>query len=178
MAMIAMPSIDENLTLVVEKSKKVLDTDTSFIALHDEKTDELCWHISSGLVTERFKRLHVSMGRGLVGKVAQSSQWIVAEDYFKEIGPDFQSVTREEGMTSGIVVLIQIGQTNYGSFSLSTEQRPIFLKRIWILCSFSNILPPLKLRVSVRKSNFRTVRSDIENSMNSPKGAKIFTFLS
>jgi len=114
MAMIAERSIDENLTLVVEKSRQILGTDTSFIALHDEKTDELRWHISSGLVTERFKRLRVRMGKGLAGKVAQSGKWIVVEDYFKEIGSDFQGITREEGLISGIAVPIQIGQTNYG----------------------------------------------------------------
>ncbi len=114
MAMIAERSIDENLTLVVEKSRQILGTDTSFIALHDEKTDELRWHISSGLVTERFKRLRVRMGKGLAGKVAQSGKWIVVEDYFKEIGSDFQGITREEGLISGITVPIQIGQTNYG----------------------------------------------------------------
>jgi len=114
MAMIAERSIDENLTLVVEKSRQILGTDTSFIALHDEKTDELRWHTSSGLVTERFKRLRVRMGKGLAGKVAQSGKWIVVEDYFKEIGSDFQGITREEGLISGITVPIQIGQTNYG----------------------------------------------------------------
>jgi PAS domain S-box-containing protein len=113
-AMIAERSIDENLTLVVEKSRQILGTDTSFIALHDEKTDELRWHISSGLVTERFKRLRVRMGKGLAGKVAQSGKWVVVEDYFKEIGSDFQGITREEGLISGITVPIQIGQTNYG----------------------------------------------------------------
>ena len=114
MAMIAERSLDENLTLVVEKSRQILGTDTSFIALHDEKTDELRWHISSGLVTERFKNLRVRMGHGLAGKVAQSGQWIVVEDYFKEIGSDFQGITREEGLISGIAVPIQIGHTNYG----------------------------------------------------------------
>jgi len=113
-AMIAERSLDENLTLVVEKSRQLLGTDTAFIALHDEKTDELCWHISSGLVTERFKRLRVPMGHGLAGKVAQSGKWIVVEDYFKEIGSDFDGITRAEGLISGISVPIQIGQTNYG----------------------------------------------------------------
>ena len=48
MAMIAERSLDENLTLVVEKSRQILGTDTSFIALHDEKTDELRWKEDHG----------------------------------------------------------------------------------------------------------------------------------
>lgn len=115
MAMIAERSLDQNLTLVVEKSRQILDTDTSFIALHDERTDELRWHISSGLLTERFKRLRVRMGKGLAGEVAQSGKWIVVEDYFKEIGADIQGITRDEGLISGIGAPIRIGETHYGA---------------------------------------------------------------
>jgi PAS domain S-box-containing protein len=125
--MIAERSLDENLTLVVEKSRELLGTDTSFIVLHDEKTDELRWHISSGLVTERFKRLRVPMGHGLAGKVAQSGKWIVVEDYFKEMGPDVDNITRAEGLISGISVPIQIGHTNYGvlfAFNRTKTQFP------------------------------------------------------
>jgi two-component system phosphate regulon sensor histidine kinase PhoR len=113
-AMITERSLDENLTLVVEKTREILGADTSFIALHDERTDELCWHISSGLVTERFKRLRVPMGYGLAGRVAQSGKLIVVEDYFKEIGADVSGITKAEGLISGIAVPIQIGDTNYG----------------------------------------------------------------
>src|SRR5512139_17712 len=126
--MIAERSLDENLTLVVEKSRQILSTDTSFIALHNEKTDELRWHISSGLVTERFKKLRVRMGKGLAGKVAQSGKWIVVEDYFKEIGPDIQGITTEEGLISGIAVPIQIGQTNYGVLFAFNRSKTHFSK--------------------------------------------------
>ena len=130
-AMIAERSLDENLTLVVEKSRQILGTDSAFIALHDEKTDELCWHISSGLVTEEFKRLRVPMGHGLAGKVAQSGKWIVVEDYFrdyfKEVGSEIDSITRAEGLISGISVPIQIVPTNYGvlfAFNRTKTQFP------------------------------------------------------
>jgi two-component system phosphate regulon sensor histidine kinase PhoR len=126
-AMITERSLDENLTLVVEKSREILGTDTSFIALHDERTDELCWHISSGLVTEKFKRLRVPMGYGLAGRVAESGKWIVVEDYFKEIGGDVSGITRAEGLISGMAVPIQIGDTNYGvlfAFNRTKTQFP------------------------------------------------------
>lgn len=114
LAMIAEGSLDENLTLIVEKSRRLLGTDSAFIALNDEKTHELCWHISSGLLTESFKHLRVPMGVGLAGQVAKSGKYLVIEDYFKEVGPDFHEVTRVEGLISGIAVPIQIGSTNFG----------------------------------------------------------------
>ena len=126
--MVAEHSLDENLTLIVEKSQRLLGTDTSFIALHDEKTDELCWHISSGLVTESFKNLRVPMGIGLAGKVAKSGKYLVVEDYYKEIGPEMQQVTREEGLISGIAVPIQIGQTNFGVLFAFNRTKTKFTK--------------------------------------------------
>lgn len=114
LAMITERSLDENLTLIVEKSRHLLGTDTAFIALNDEKTNLLCWHISSGLLTESFKNLRVPIGKGLAGKVASSGKYYVVEDYYKETGPDFHEVTRAEGLISGIAVPIQIGKTNFG----------------------------------------------------------------
>ena len=128
LAMIAERSLDENLTLIVEKSQRLLGTDTSFIALHDEKADELCWHISSGLITESFKHLRVPMGIGLAGKVAKSGEYLVVEDYYKEIGPELHEVTRGEGLISGIAVPIQIGQTNFGVLFAFNRTKTKFTK--------------------------------------------------
>jgi len=125
-AMIAERTLDENLTLVVEKTRRILGADASFIALHDEEKNELRWHISSGLVTEKFKRLRVPMGQGLAGKVAQSGKWIVVEDYFKEI--DARDITRAEGLISGIAVPIQMGQTNYGVLFVFNRTKTQFPK--------------------------------------------------
>ncbi len=128
LAMIAERSLDENLTLIVKKSQRLLGTDTSFIALHDEKTDELCWHISSGLVTESFKHLRVPMGIGLAGRVAKSGKYLVVEDYYKEVGPELHEVTRGEGLISGIAVPIQIGQTNFGVLFAFNRTKKKFTK--------------------------------------------------
>jgi len=140
LAMVAKHSLDENLTLIVEKSQRLLGTDTSFIALHDEKTDELCWHISSGLVTESFKNLRVPMGIGLAGKVAKSGKYLVVEDYYREIGPEMQEVTRGEGLISGIAVPIQIGQTNFGVLFAFNRTKTKFTKTdLYTLNLFGNL---------------------------------------
>jgi PAS domain S-box-containing protein len=128
LAMITERSLDENLTLIVEKSRHLLGTDTAFIALNDEKTSLLCWHISSGLLTESFKNLRVPIGKGLAGKVASSGKYYVVEDYYKETGPDFHEVTRAEGLISGIAVPIQIGKTNFGVLFAFNRTKTRFTK--------------------------------------------------
>lgn len=114
LAMITERGLDENLTLIVQKSRRLLGTDTAFVALNDEKTNLLSYHISSGLLTESFKNLRVPIGKGLTGRVASSGKNFVVEDYYKEISPEFHEVTRAEGLISGIAVPIQIGKTNFG----------------------------------------------------------------
>lgn len=114
LAMVEDRTLDENLSLIVAESRELLGTDTAWIALHDLETRELCWHISSGLVSEEFKRLRVPLGMGLAGKVAQSGHYLIVEDYYKEIGPELHEVTRTEGLISGIAVPVQIGDANYG----------------------------------------------------------------
>jgi PAS domain S-box-containing protein len=128
LAMIAERSLDENLTLIVEKSRQLLGTETAFIALNDEKTQMICWHISSGLVTESFKNLRVPIGVGLSGKVAKSGKSYVVEDYYQEIGPELHEVTRAEGLISGIAVPIQIGPTNYGVLFAFNRSKTQFTK--------------------------------------------------
>jgi PAS domain S-box-containing protein len=128
LAMITERSLDENLTLIVEKSRHLLGTDAAFIALNDERTSLLTWHISSGLLTESFKNLRVPIGKGLAGRVASSGKYYVVEDYYKEIGPDFHEVTRAEGLMSGIAVPIQISTTNFGVLFAFNRSKTKFTK--------------------------------------------------
>ena len=114
LAMVEDRPLDENLSLIVGESRELLGTDTAWIALHDPETRELCWYISSGLISEAFKRLRVPLGMGLAGKVAESGHYLIVEDYYKEIGPELHEITRSEGLISGIAVPVQIGEANYG----------------------------------------------------------------
>lgn len=114
LAMVGDHTLDENLSVIVDESRELLGTDTAWIALHDHETQELCWHISSGLRSETFKKLRVPVNVGLAGKVARSGHWLIVEDYYREIGPEFHEVARTEGVISGIAVPVQIGESNFG----------------------------------------------------------------
>jgi two-component system phosphate regulon sensor histidine kinase PhoR len=114
LAMVADRTLDENLSVIVGESRELLGTDTAWIALNDHEARELCWHISSGLRSEPFKRLRVPLNMGLAGKVARSGHWLIVEDYYEEIGPELHEVARAEGLISGIAVPVQIGDQNFG----------------------------------------------------------------
>lgn len=126
LAMVGEHTLDENLSVIVDESRELLGTDTAWIALHDHETQELCWHISSGLRSEAFKKLRVPLNVGLAGKVARSGHWLIVEDYYREIGPELHEVTRTEGVISGIAVPVQIGESNFGVLFAFNRSRTQF----------------------------------------------------
>jgi len=126
LAMVGDRTLDENLALIVDKSRDLLGTDTAWIALHDPETKELYWHISSGLQSPEFKSLRIPVGRGLAGKVAENGHWLIVEDYYREIAPEYHAVTRFEGLESGIAVPVQIGEANFGVLFAFNRTRTTF----------------------------------------------------
>ncbi len=126
LAMTAERSLEENLALIVETSRSLLRADKSFLALRDEGTNELFMHTLSGIVTDEFKSLKIPVGIGLGGKVAESGQLYVVQDYFKEIGPAFHDVVRAEGLLAGVAVPVQVGRTNVGVLYVFNRARTPF----------------------------------------------------
>ena len=115
-AMTADHGLDENLQLVVDRSRELLETDTSYIALRDETGGQVFMHTVSGVRTESFKKVRLPLGQGLGGLVAQTKRGYIIEDYFtdKNIMRVVDDVVRKEGIISGMAAPIQIGQENLG----------------------------------------------------------------
>ncbi len=128
LAMSAERTLNENLALIVEKSRQLLGSDKAFLALRDEREGDLYMHTLSGIVTEEFKRLRIPFGVGLGGKVAETGRLYVVEDYFREIGPAFHDIARKEGLLSGIAVPVQMGRTNVGVLYVFNRTKTPFFK--------------------------------------------------
>lgn len=125
-AMTANRSLDENLSLVVEKSRELLQGDTSYIALRDESGGHVYMHTLSGIRTEAFKKLILPLGKGLGGQVAHSGKGLIVEDYFKETAPVVHDAVKQEGLISGVAVPIQMGKDNLGVLYVFNRSRTLF----------------------------------------------------
>ena len=113
-AMTAGHDLDENLSLVVEQSRKLLGFDSSYIALRDERAGDVYMHTLSGITTEAFKQMRLPFGAGVGGKVAATQKGVIVGDYFQDVESPVHDIVRAEGLISGIAVPIQMGQTNLG----------------------------------------------------------------
>lgn len=125
-ALTAEHNLDENLSLVVEHSRRLLSADTSYIALRDETAGDVYMHTFSGITTEAFMKIRIPFGKGLGGIVAKTGKGHIVRDYFEEIDPLLHDVVRAEGVVSGLAVPIQSGQVNLGVLYVFNRSRTLF----------------------------------------------------
>jgi two-component system sensor histidine kinase/response regulator len=161
-AMTAQRSLDENLSLAVEKSRKLLGTDTSFIALRDETAGDVYMHSLSGINTDAFKRMRTPLGLGLGGKVAKTGKGYMVEDYFQEIEKLHHDIARAEGLISGIAVPVQIGQTNLGVLYAFNRTKTSFSKSDLDTLSLLGNLVALEIMRNWAEEKLRKAHDDLE----------------
>ncbi len=127
-AMTTERSLNDNLRLVVEESRELLDADTSYIALRDESRDDVFMHSFSGIRTEEFKKVRIPFGEGLGGRVAKTGKGYIIEDYFthKNFTRPLHKIVANEGLVSGMAVPIQIEKKNLGVLYLFNRKRTLF----------------------------------------------------
>lgn len=161
-AMTAEPTLNENLSLVVETGRKLLAADTSYIALRDEEAGNVYMHTLSGIRTESFKRMTLPFGAGLGGKVAQTGKGFIVQDYFSEIAPVVHDVVREEGLISGVAVPVQIGKKNLGVLYVFNRTKTAFTKSDLDTLSLLGNLAAVEIVREQGKSALRKAQDDLE----------------
>jgi PAS domain S-box-containing protein len=128
MAMTTERSLDDNLRLVVEESREILDADTSYIALRDESRDDVFMHSFSGIRTDEFKKVRIPFGEGLGGLVAKTGKGYIIEDYFtdKNLTRPLHKIVADEGLVSGMAAPIQMEKRNLGVLYLFNREKTSF----------------------------------------------------
>lgn len=121
-------SLEDCLRLVVEKSRKLLETDTAYIALRDEVRGEVYMYTLTGIRTEAFRTMRLPFGQGLGGLVAKTRKGLVVEDYLgeKTIEHVVDKVVTDEGLVSGMAVPVQMGDANLGVLYVFNRTKTIF----------------------------------------------------
>jgi PAS domain S-box-containing protein len=161
-AMTGERSLDENLSLLVDKSRALLGADTAYIALRDEVSGDVYMHTLSGIRTEAFKSMRLPFGAGLGGKVATTGKGYIVEDYFQEIGPVVHDVVRREGVISGVAVPVQIGHTNLGVLYAFNRKTTSFQKSDLDTLSLLGNLAAVEITHRRVEAKFRKVQEELE----------------
>ncbi len=113
-AMTSDQGLSANLNLVVVKSRSLLNTDTSFLALRNETLKEVYVYCQSGLRTEELKMLRLPFGRGLGGTIAETRKGLIIKDYKNDAAFPAHPAGIDEKLVSGLAVPLLIGDRNFG----------------------------------------------------------------
>ena len=115
-AMTSDESMDDTLQLIVDKCRELLQTDLSYITLHDESRGDCYKHTSAGIRTEAFKIMRIPCGMGLAGLVAETGRGCIVEDYLGEtsLGVELRDIIAAEGIVAGMAVPVQMASRNIG----------------------------------------------------------------
>ncbi|HTY24588.1 MAG TPA: PAS domain S-box protein [Desulfomonilaceae bacterium] len=161
-AITAERSLEQNLALVVEKSRELLASDTAYIALRDNEAGDVYMHTLSGIKTEAFKKMRIPFGAGLGGKVALTGRGYVVKDYFQEIAPLVHDIVRAEGVISGIAVPVQTGRTNLGVLYAFNRKRTSFSNSDLRTLSLLGNLAALEITRKRAESDLRKSHDELE----------------
>ena len=161
-AMTAERNLEQNLALVVEKSRELLAADTAYIALPDEETGSVCMHTLSGIDTEAFKKMRMPFGSGLGGKVAATGRGYIVSDYFQEIEPLVHDIVRAEGLISGMAVPIQIGYSNLGVLYVFNRTKGSYSDSDLRTLSLLGNLAAIEISRKRAESDLRESRDELE----------------
>ncbi len=160
-AMTTERSLDENLLLVVEKNRELLQADTSFIALCDEKKQYIYMHTLSGIRTEAFKKVRLPMGAGLGGKVAATSEPYIVENYYLDVEPIIHDIVMAEGLFSGLAVPIRIGKTDLGVLYAFNRRRTSFSESDLDTMSLMGNLAAIEITRKKSEKALRNARNEL-----------------
>ncbi|MDD5167809.1 MAG: PAS domain S-box protein [Syntrophales bacterium] len=121
-------TLEENLAFIVEKSRSLLATDTSFIALADEDRNYVYMHTLSGIRTDAFKQMQIPYGEGLGGLIMKNRLGYIVEDYFRclQINHIVDDVVSREGLISVAAVPVHSGETGLGVLYVANRKRTGF----------------------------------------------------
>lgn len=120
--------LEENMAFIVDKSRELLNTDTSYIALLDETGQSVRMHTLSGIRSEAFKQMRLPLGKGLYGLVMETHKGYIIDDYLKDktIKHVVDEIIADEELISGMAVPVQIKDKSLGVLYVFNRRRTQF----------------------------------------------------
>ncbi len=154
-------SLEENLHLVVESSRSVLNTDAAYIALGDSKLPYVFLKKFTGINTESFQTARISLRTGIAGQVVKSSSSVVIEDCHSTKGGSSwdRKKYQLEGLISVVAAPVRIGGVVTGVLYAANRSKTKFTERdVQTLELFANLAA---IEVA-RKRDQRKLENELE----------------
>jgi DNA-binding PucR family transcriptional regulator len=138
----ALRDVDAVLEAIVRRARRLLDTDISYMTLHDDERGDTYMRVTDGSTSERFRSLRLPMGAGLGGLVAQTGAPYNSADYFNDDRfahrKHIDTAVHEEGLVAILGVPMRLGERVIGVlFAANRGARPFAQEEVSLLGSLA-----------------------------------------
>lgn len=134
--------LDAVLEAIVRRTRRLLNTDTSYMTLLDEERGDTYMRVTDGSVSAAFRRLRLPLGAGLGGLVAQTATPYTSTAYltdgrFNHTDP-IDTAVAEEGLVSILGAPMRLGSRVIGVlFAANRTDRPFVQEEVALICSLA-----------------------------------------
>ncbi|SFK55443.1 helix-turn-helix domain-containing protein [Geodermatophilus ruber] len=153
--------VDGALHAIVDRVRRLLGADLTYIALVDEETGDAYMRVTSGAMTAPIETVRQPRGWGIGGRVIETGQPIATADYLADprlaLSPSVAAAVREEGIVGIAGVPMKLGSQVIGAlFAADRRRRTFDQAEIALLSSLANhasvVIENARLFAGVRAS--------------------------
>ncbi|MGY1638577.1 helix-turn-helix domain-containing protein [Geodermatophilus sp. SYSU D00742] len=122
--------VDDTLHAIVDRVRRLLGADLTYIALVDEETGDAYMRVTSGARTAPIESVRQRPGQGIGGRVIETGQAIATDDYLADprltLSPAVAAAVREEGIVGIAGVPMKLGSRVVGALFAADRRRRTF----------------------------------------------------
>ncbi|MGY1631092.1 helix-turn-helix domain-containing protein [Geodermatophilus sp. SYSU D01186] len=122
--------VDGALHAIVDRVRRLLGADLTYIALVDEETGDAYMRVTSGARTVPIESVRQPRGWGIGGRVIETGQPIATADYLADprltLSPSVSAAVREEGIVGIVGVPMKLGSQVVGALFAADRRRRTF----------------------------------------------------
>lgn len=135
--------VDEVLTAIVDRARRLFGSDSTYIALIDETSGDAYMRVTSGTVTPAIRSVRQPPGWGVGGRVIQTGQPFATSNYQADPRirrrPSVASAVGEDGVVSIAGVPMRVGNRVIGAlFAADRRERDFEQSEIALLSSLAD----------------------------------------
>ena len=113
--------LDAILKVALDNVLKIMNGTIGGILLLDEQTQTLSYRVHHGLSTRYAEEVHLSLGEGIAGRVAQSGKAVLLEDITVDPRVAYPDLVSAEGLKSFISVPLQARDKVLGVINIASR---------------------------------------------------------
>jgi signal transduction histidine kinase len=127
-AVSGLADLDAVLEVALDTVLEVMNGNVGGILLVDEQTGTLSYRVYRGLSQQYVEKMHLKIGEGIAGRVAQSGKAVLLEDISTDPRAAMQDLINTEGLKAFISVPLRARDTVLGVLNVTSREPHHFTK--------------------------------------------------